>query len=236
MLTVPDRIAGLASGLGLVRGASATTGEQLLAGVLHEALSSGDLDLGRVIGGWVALADRPFECPVVARSLAELKQSGAPPVLGSFGPGLGAAVVTLAGAVSLFQTPRNLVSGVYHLARLLDPHPVGAFAAVAAGVAAGRLLEGHRDFVPAVLDVLLANHAPERLIVEVRRAPVWVRPTATDETPEAELGRVFWALHHLGQAPQVLDALAPVGPLGRTLGRALLGARHGPRVLAGQRH
>ncbi len=234
VLTVSDRIAGLTAGLGLDRPGSPPTGEQLLAGVLLDELSGDALDLGRVIGRWVALADRPFDCPVVARSLGELNRTGAPPAEGSFEPGLGATLVTLAGAVRLFQTPRNLVSGVYHLARLLDPHPIGTFTAVAAAVAAGRLLEGYRDFVPAVLDVLLANQAPEPLIAAVRRAPVWVRSPALAGAPETELGTVFWALHHFGQAPEVLDALAPAGPLGRTIGRALLGARLGPLGLAGQ--
>ncbi len=236
-LTASDRLAGLSLGLGLgPEIAALATGEQVLGSMLLEELSRPDFELGRVVARWVENLDRPFECPVVARSLAELARTGAPPAKAAFGPGLGAAVVALAGAARLFQTPRNLVSGIYHLARLLDPHPVGGYSAVAVGVAASRLLQGKRDFVPEVLDVLLANEAPEHLIGEIRRAPVWVRTMPTGgpaAAPEALLGTVFWALHHLASAPRVLDALVPLGPLARTIGRALLGARDGPPALAG---
>ncbi len=237
-LTISDRLAGLNLGLGL-GSEPATTGEQALGRVLIEELARPDFDLGRVVARWGKDLDRPPECPVVAQSLAHLARTGAPPDEGAFGPGLGAAVVTMAGASRLFQTPRNLVSGVYHLARLLDPHPIGAYAAVAAGVAAGRFLGGKRDFIPAVLDVLLANEGPDRLIAEVRRAPVWVRtapaapPDGAGLAPETELGVVFWALHHLGSGPRVLTALTAVGPSARTIGRALLGARDGRAALAG---
>ncbi len=239
-LTVTDRVAGFTLGLGLLPGPLAPpTGEQVLGRLLVEELSRPDFELGRVVAQWVGTVDRSFECPVVARSLAELGRTGAPPVDPAIGPGLGAALVTLAGAGRLFQTPRNLVSGVYHLACLLDPHPVGQYSAVAAGVAAGRFLQGKRDFVPEVLDVLLANQAPDRLIAEVRRAPVWVRSNRSESAEglpgaaEAEVGFVFWALHHLGSATRVLEALASVGPLARTIGRALLGARDGSAALAG---
>lgn len=239
-LTISDRLAGLSLGLGLGSEPTASaTGEQVLGTVLIQELSTRDFELGRVVTRWSEHLDRPYGCPVVARSLTDLARTGAPPEEAAFGPGLGAAVVTLAGVGRLFQTPRNLVSGLYHLARLLDPHPIGAYAAVAAGVAAGRFLGGKRDFVPEVLDVLLANEGPERLIVEIRRAPVWVRPDPTVATsglataPEAELGTVFWALHQLASAPRVLEALAVVGPSARTIGRALLGARDGPAALAG---
>ena len=233
-LTVAERIAGFDAGLGLQPDHPAgQTGEQALATILVQELSGDHLELGRIVSRWVAVTDRRFGCPVVARSLAELARTGAPPADAAFGPGLGATVVTLAASARLFQTPRNLVSGIYHLARLLDPHPVGAFAAVAAAVAAGRLLEGKRDFVPEVLDVLLTNEAPLELIAEVRRAPVWVRPGAPMGPPEVELGTVFWALHHSGKASQVLDGIGPLGPLAQVAGRALLGARHGPIPISG---
>lgn len=234
ILTVADRVAGLSAGLGLGPAARLPlAGEQILATILAEELSGNQLEFGRVVSRWVAVADQPFGCPVVARSLAELARTGAPPAGSGFGPGLGAAVVTLGGVASLFQTPRNLVSGVYHLARLLDPDPVGAFVAVAAGVAAGRLLDGKRDFVPEVLDVLLSNQAPDEVIAEVRRASVWVRSEAVMGGPAAELGAALWVVHHFGQAPQAIQALAPLSPLGRFVGLALVGARHGPAALAG---
>ena len=226
--SVPDRVAGFNRALGLGPPASAPrSGEQILAAVLVEELSGGQFEMGRVVSRWIAATDQPFRCPVVARSLAELRRTGAPAADSEFGPGLGATFVTLAATAPLFQTPRNLVSGVYHLARLLDPHPVGAFGAVAAAVAAGRLLGGKRDFVPEVLDVLLTNQAPDELIAEVRRAPVWVRSGAESSSPAAELGLVFWTLHHIGQAPRALEALEPLSPLGRAIGRALIGARDG---------
>ena len=233
-LTVTDRVAGLSAGLGLGPTARLPpAGEQILAALLAEELSANQLEFGRVVSRWVAVADQPFGCPVVARSLAELARTGAPPSDSGFGPGLGAAVVTLGGVARLFQTPRNLVSGVYHLARLLDPDPVGTFVAVAAGVAAGRLLEGKRDFVPEVLDVLLSNQAPDEVIAEVRRASVWARSKAVMGGPAAELGAALWAVHHFGQASQAIQALAPLSPLGRLVGLALVGAGHGPGVLAG---
>ncbi len=236
-LTASDRLAGLHAALGLGPEPGAPrAGEQILAAILAEELVGGQPDLGRLVSRWIAVDNRPFACPVVARSLAELRRTGAPPVEAGFGPGLGAVVVTLVAAGRLFQTPRNLVSGVYHLARLLDPHPVGAFAAVAAGVAAGRLLDGKRDFVPEVLDVLLNNQAPDALVAEVRRAPVWARSGTPPAGPEAELGMVLWALHHFGPGPEVVQALEPLSPLGRLIGLALLGARHGPALLAREGH
>lgn len=205
-------------------------GEHALASTLLEEAGPA-LDFGRLVGRWIALRDRPFEAPEVLQALHHLADSGSPALEGAFGPGLGAAVVTLPLAGRLARSPRNLTAGTFHLARLLDPHPVGVFAAVAVAVTAACLLGDRRDFVPDVLDVLLANEGPPALIEAVRRVPVFrAEPALSSVDDPAGRGvqgsaMVLWLLRHERAEPTALERAAPHGPEAVRLVRALIRLR-----------
>ena len=221
---------GLLRGLGLAPAPEPTgPGERILGAALLEAMGGAELDVPRLIASWTRPSGLVFECPVVAASIAWLTRTQAPIPDGEVGPGFGATVVTLGLAAGLHGQPANLVSGTYHLARLLDPHPVGIFAAVAGAVTAACFLTGRRDFVPAVLDVLLANDAPAELVEELRRVPVWARGRSPQQPAGvvSDLGTVLWAVRHHPSAETALAAVSGLGPLARRLGLGLVGARDG---------
>jgi len=202
----------------------APPGEYALALALLEEGQGQSLDFGRLVARWVDHQAGPFECPAVAASVAGLAQFGAPPTAAATGPGLGAALVTLPFVARLAGHPRNLVAGLYHLARLLDPDPVADFSAVAVGVTAACFLGGRRDFVPDVLEVLIGNDAPPPLIEEVRRVPVWRRaePGPGADPVEAAVGRLgtlLWGVRHDPEG--WADRLAGSGPSAVRLGRTL---------------
>lgn len=206
--------------------------EAELASVLLEEGAGPNLDFGRLVGRWLELRGRPFEAPEVLQSLNQLADSGAPALDGAFGPGLGAATVTLPMAARLAGNPRNLTSGTFHLARLLDPHPVGGYAAVAVAVAVRCFLGNRGDFVPDVLDVLLTNDAPPSLVEAVRRVPIFRRPESTgaDDGDQASvvvrgLEQVFWVLRHERTEVGALGQVRAHGPGAIRLARALVRIR-----------
>ncbi|MGH7658284.1 MAG: ADP-ribosylglycohydrolase family protein, partial [Gemmatimonadales bacterium] len=75
-------------------------------------------------------------------------------------------------ALATLASPRNLVSGTWHVARLLHPEERCAWGAVAVNIALARFLLGHRDFVPDVIEALRMNEAPADLIEVVRQVPL----------------------------------------------------------------
>ncbi len=199
--------------------------------MLLQETEGGELDFARLVTRWTAVRHQPFECPEVPVSLERLAVTGRPAAESTAGPGLGAALVTLPLAARLTRQPRNLVAGVFHVGSLIDPDPTGAFAAVTLAVTAACLLTGRRDFVPDVLDVLVANGAPPGLVAEVRLVPVPRRdpvegPDETLRLP-TQVGVVLRALRYQWDPAAVAmgfgDQPAPV----RRIGQALLRLRQG---------
>ncbi len=203
-------------------------GEATLARILDDEMVRSAPDFGRVAAQWGQVSEG-FECPVVARATRWLGEQGLPAPDDAFGPGLGAAVVTVGLAARLAHQPRNLYSGVYHAARLLDPSALGWFAALVASATARCFLQGRRDFVADVLDVLLSNDAPGELVAQVRQVPVWSRPSDPEPTHEiiGDLDHLLRTLYHQGLTERARQELERLSPSARRLGRGLLAARDG---------
>ena len=70
------------------------------------------------------------------------------------------------------RTRARVTALTWHLAALTHPDPESTWGAVAINVAAARLLQGHRDFVPDVIEALRNNEAPALLLETVRRLPL----------------------------------------------------------------
>jgi ADP-ribosylglycohydrolase len=162
---------GLAVGRSLALGA-APDGELALARILAEELAAGPADLRRVAERWVDRfrADHRGIGPETAAALNHLAEHDAPPSGGGRSPDPLVRCVPV--AVAMFRSPRNLVSGTYHIAAMTHPDPLVAWSAVALNVALARLLEGKRDFIPDVLEALRSNPVPVELLGAVRRVPV----------------------------------------------------------------
>jgi ADP-ribosylglycohydrolase len=234
---------GLAVGRSLAMGAAvggAPDGELALAWILAEELAAGPADLRRVAERWVERfqADRRGIGPETAAALSHLAQHDAPPAEGA-GRSADPLVRCVPVAVAMFRSPRNLVSGTYHIAALTHPHPLVAWSAVALNVALARLLQGKRDFIADVLEALRNNPVPEELLGAVRRVPVERRQdlvTAELSLSEAVgcVKAALWLAYHEPLVDRGLRWAAEGGSghsaLAGTAG-ALLGARDGADAL-----
>ncbi len=204
------------------------------AGLL-EALPSGGVDLRRLAGRWVewSRSDGHGADPALVQALDHLAEFDAPaPALAHAGA---AAVAAALPAALAAASPRAMVSGAFHTARLVDPDPAGGLAAVAVVVAAARLLEGSRDFLPDVLGLLRANNADEEFFARFRAIAADPRnepprPTGTSVRASVVAVWVLWQVQHRPRGVEALRALGTHrdlnGYAGAALG-ALLGARDG---------
>ena len=226
-LTLADRARGA------LLGALAGGGDAPLLEILAEELAEGRTDLRRLAERWV---ERQREEPrgqdaETEAALAFIAAHGVPPASGGRGSGVLARVVPV--ALVAYRSPRTLVSATFHIAALTHPAPESAWGAVAVNVALGRLLDGKRDFVPDVLETLVSNAAPDRLLTAVRRVPLQRRealpPVAAAEADavtgvELALGLAY----HEPVTARGFDRVRESGPTpaGGAAG-ALLGARDG---------
>ncbi|MHB1330332.1 MAG: hypothetical protein ACYC2K_19200, partial [Gemmatimonadales bacterium] len=109
------------------------------------------------------------------------------------------------------------------------------FAALVAAATARCFLQGRRDFVADVLDVLLSNDAPGELVAQLRQVPVWSRPA--DALPAQgvirELDLLLRTLYHQGSTERARQELQRLPPSALRLGRGLLAARDGWPAAAG---
>jgi len=204
--------------------------ELRLARTLALGLSRPDFDLAQVVGGWV---DTRAEVPYpdeVSGSLTWLADHGVPAPDRAFGPGLAASLVTLPLVLRTSASKLNVVSGAFHVARLLDPHPVGQWAAVAVSVVAACFLHSRLDFAADLIEALRSNDAPSSLLAVARWVPIGDRRPREGVTVgpvEAELAALFGTLYHQPNRAKAWGALEGRGKRVERLGSALLGARDG---------
>jgi ADP-ribosylglycohydrolase len=206
-----------------------------LGDALLEELLSGGVDLQRLAGRWVQwLHEDGWEADAALRaSLAHLNEFNAPAVSPAQG-GSSALAAALPAALAA-ASPRTMVSGAFHTARLVDPDPESGLAAVALVLAAARFLEGSRDFLPDVLGLLRSNGA-EATVID-RFAAIARDPRAQPIPPRGQdasaLDVAIWALRiaqHRPRSVEALTAMVGAGGVGTTAGAALgalLGARDG---------
>jgi hypothetical protein len=206
-----------------------------LADGLLEELVSGGVDLRRLADRWVAWweADGTGTDAALAEGLTHLREFHAPALtLPQHGPAPLTAVLPAALTVA---SPKTMLAGTFHTSRLLDPSESTSLAAVALVVAASRLLQGFRDFIPDVLSVLRLNDAPPALFALFAAIPRDVRtppplPRGALPAPDLAAAWVLWQVHHRPRADEVLRSTVLAGDVSPHLGAllgALLGARDG---------
>lgn len=209
-----------------------------LASILADLLLVPDPDLGEVARRW-AEAAAASEAALDAGSragFAHLRETGVPRQSTAIGEIGTLPVHVIPAALLAFENPRTLTSLTWHLAALTHPDPESTWGAVAINVAASRLVQGHRDFIPDVIEALRNNGAPALLLETVRRLPLLRREnidgmvTSTQSPAVGCTCAALWvahtstrtagALEWLEQLPPALESAAPAGA-------ALLGARDG---------
>jgi ADP-ribosylglycohydrolase len=232
-------VLGLAAGRWLHAG-DAPDGELALALILAEELGAGRPDLRRVAERWVERhqADRRGIGQETAAALSHIARHGIPPRQGA-GRSADPLVRCIPVALAMSDSPLNLVSGTYHVAALTHPDPAVTWSAVALNVALARFLQGKRDFIADVLEVLRNNPVPEEVLGAVRSVPLERRtePSAAELSPADAVGCVraaLWLAYHEPLLERGLrwaaegraDRRALAGAAG-----ALLGARDGVESL-----
>jgi hypothetical protein len=202
---------------------------------LIEELLAGGVDLQRLAEGWSRWAedDGLDADPALLEALAHLREFQAP--IGRTALRGASALAAVLPAALTAASPRSMISGAFHTARLLDPDPDSGLAATAVVVASSRLLAGSRDFVPDVLAMLRTNDADEELYGRFnaiprdprREPPVPRGPSAS--TLEVATW-VLWVVHHRPRSAEALLAMVAHGRVSSTAGAvlgALLGGRDG---------
>ncbi|MFL5495152.1 MAG: ADP-ribosylglycohydrolase family protein [Gemmatimonadales bacterium] len=231
-------VLGLAAGRSLATGDS-PDGELALALILAEELAAGRADLRQVATRWVQRyqSDSRGIGQETAGALLHIARHDAPPRQGA-GRSADPLIRCIPVALAMAHSPRNLVSGTYHIAAMTHPDPTVAWSAVALNIALARFLLGKRDFIPDVLEALRDNPVPEELLVALRRVPLERREQLAEELSPADavgcVRAVLWLGYHepllergvrwAAEAPTHGAALA--GAAG-----ALLGARDGVEAL-----
>src|SRR4051794_11924627 len=188
-----------ARGLLLGLAAAGAPVDAALAEILGEEILGARLDLERLAHRWAARgATEPGLDPWTRSAFGHIAQHGSPPVQTDGSAGDGPLAFCLPVALAARSTPRNLVSGSFHMALLTHPEPRSAWATVAINVAAARLLLGKRDVLPEVLEVLRANEAPAELTDMLRRVPFLRREElpAPDGSAATTATIALWLAHH----------------------------------------
>jgi ADP-ribosylglycohydrolase len=232
-------VLGLAAGRSLAAG-DGPDGELALALILAEELAAGRADLRRVASRWVERhqADSRGIGRETAGALSHIARHDAPPPRGA-GRSADPLVRCIPVALAMLHSPRNLVSGTYHIAALTHPDPGVTWSAVALNVALARFLLGKRDFIADVLESLRNNSVPEELLAVVRRVPVERREEleAAELSPADAVGclrAALWLAYHEPLFERGVRWAAEGGPHRSALAGAtgaLLGGRDGVEAL-----
>lgn len=215
-----------------------------LSMILAEELLTSPVDLRRIADRWAGWArgDGRGIGRQTRAALAHFDAHGVPPAAAAataHSAGNGALSRTLPLALATLNSRRNLISAGWHIAALTHPDPRAAWSAVAMGVAAARLLEGHRDFVPEVLEVLRANDSPAEVVEAVRRVPLGRRESlpldpASAGLAVATLEIALWAAYHEPLLERGVIWLAGAGgdtDTNAAMAGGLMGARDGEHAV-----
>lgn len=206
-----------------------------LADELLVELTGGGVDLHRLARRWVDWGRHDgFEADaLLLAGLDHLREFDAPAT--ALPSGSVTAVAAALPAALTSGSPRGMVTGAFHLARMLDPAETTALATVAVVIAAASFLEGRRDFIADVIAALRANDAPEAVLDAMRRIPQDPRtppmiPRGDTPDPVVAATWLLWTAHHRPRGVDALRELALSGHVAPTVGAvagALFGARDG---------
>jgi ADP-ribosyl-[dinitrogen reductase] hydrolase len=223
-----------------------------LSVILAEELLTSPVDLRRIAARWAdwARTDGRGIGRQTRTALEHFDSHGVPPAAPAAGEGNsmprgagnGALSRTLPLALATLNSRRNLISAAWHIAALTHPDPRAAWSAVAVSVAAARLLEGHRDFVPDVLEVLRANDSPAEVVEAVRRVPFERRESLPLDAGSAGLAVAtlevaLWFAYHEPLLERGVVWLAGAGgdtDTNAAMAGGLMGARDGEGAVPGR--
>jgi len=211
-----------------------------LARILAEELLVPDPDLAVLARRWAAAVTPDARLDGGSHAgFAHLRETGVPRQSRppAEAPTLPAHLLPV--ALLAFENPPTRVGLTWHLAALTHPDPESTWGAVAVNVAAARLLQGFRDFVPDVIEALRNNEAPALLLETVRRLPLLRRENinALAGSASPAIGAAcaaLWAAHTEPRTSSALEWLEQLpAPLGSAAaaGAGLLGARDGIEAL-----
>ena len=234
-IPIADRARGAL--LGLARGyaggdpGAVLLGESALAALLAEELLETEVDLRRIAERWIAWARRDGRGlgHGTLDALEHLARYDAPRPAARDGADGGPLVRAIPIGIAAATQPRNLVSGTWHTVMLTHDEPGTAWSAVAVNVALAQLLQGRRDFLPDVIEALLANDAAPAVLSSTRRIP-FVQKDELDGGGHAAIACAevaLWSAHHEPIVSRAFEGLARGSPESAAVGAALLGAREG---------
>ena len=232
-------VLGLAAGRSLAAG-DGPDGELALALILADELGAGRTDVRRVARRWVERhqLDGRGIGQETAGALSHIARHDAPPQQAA-GRSADPLIRCIPVALAMSHSPRNLVSGTYHIAALTHPDPAVTWSAVALNVALAKFLRGKRDFIADVLEALRSNAVPEELLAALRRVPLERREQldAAELSPADAVGCVraaLWLGYHEPLLERGVCWAAERQPDGAALAGVaggLLGARDGVEAL-----
>jgi ADP-ribosyl-[dinitrogen reductase] hydrolase len=209
--------------------------------ILAEELLEEEIDLRRLAHRWAEWAERDGRGigGWTRKALRHIRTHDAPPASTGGQAGNGTVSRCLPLALRAAGSLPNLVSGTYHTAMLTHPDERCAWGAVAVNLAAGCFLQGRRDFIGEVLEVLRNNAAPDELMQAVRRVPLERReelpvvgPSAGYVVHAVEIG--LWFAYHEPNLERGLIWLAGAGgdtDTNAAVAGGLMGARDGEQAV-----
>jgi ADP-ribosylglycohydrolase len=233
-IPIADRARGAL--LGLARGYAGSDpgaeliGESALAALLAEELLEAEVDLRRIAERWIAWARRDGRAlgQGTLDALEHLARYDAPR-LGAAFRDAGPLVRSIPIGIAAATQPRNLVSGTWHSIMLTHDDPGTAWSGVAVNVALAQLLQGRRDFLPDVIEALLANDGAPAVLSSARRIP-FVQRDELDGGGHAAIASAelaLWTAHHEPIVTRAFEGFAKNGADAAAVTAALLGAREG---------
>ena len=238
-IPIADRARGAL--LGLARGYAGRepggelVGEGALALLLAEELVEPEVDLRRIAERWIAWARRDGRGlgPETTDALEHLARYDAPGPAGRGATEAGPLVRSLPIGIAAATQPRNLVSGTWHTIMLTHSDPATAWSGVAVNVALSQLLQGRRDFLPDVIEALLANDGAPAVLSAARRIPFVQRDELDGggHVAIAAAEAALWTAHHEAMIERAFAAFATMTPDVAAATAALLGAREGEGAL-----
>lgn len=233
-----DLLAGLAAGAAIVGGtppAGRTAAPVALAEALVEEFRTGGVDLHRLAGRWTSWhrSDGFGADPVLVEALAHLEEYDAP--ADHLSHANAAALAAALPAAFASASPRAMMTGAFHVARLLDPDRATGLAAVQLVLAASLLIEGRRDVIGDVITAMRINQAPPAILDTLQRIAREPRvppplPSGSVPDPVAVAAWALWNVQHAPRGVEVLEDLtsrAVESPVVGAIAGALLGARDG---------
>jgi ADP-ribosylglycohydrolase len=226
---------GLALGYAVGDSGGELVGEGALALLLAEELVEPEVDLRRIAERWIAWVRRDGRGlgPETVDALEHIARYDALRPAGRGATEAGPLVRALPIGIAAATQPRNLVSGTWHTIMLTHSDPATAWSGVALNVALAQLLQGRRDFLPDVIEALLANDGAPGVLSAARRIPFVQRDELDGGGhPAIACAEVaLWTAHQESRIERAFSKFTAGSNDSAAVTAALLGAREGEGAL-----